>query len=55
MLAMYAIMITLNLDLDIIIVLFGLSIAGITFLIMRLHQRNQALHDSLTLIGEHKH
>lgn len=55
MLAMYAVMITLNLDLDIIIVLFGLSIAGITFLIMRLHQRNQAIHDSLALIGEHKH
>ena len=55
MLAMYAIMITLNLDLDIIIVLFGLSIAGITFLILRLHQRNQAQHDSLALIGEHKH
>ena len=55
MLAMYAIMITLNLDLDIIIVLFGLSIAGITFLILRLHQRNQAVHDSLALIGEHKH
>jgi len=55
MLAMYAIMITLNLDLNIIIVLFGLSIAGITFLIMRLHQRNQAEHDSLALIGEHKH
>jgi len=55
MLAMYAIMITLNLDLNIIIVLFGLSIAGITFLIMRLHQRNQAAHDSLALIGEHKH
>ncbi len=55
MLAMYAIMITLDLDLNIIIVLFGLSIAGITFLIMRLHQRNQAQHDSLALIGEHKH
>jgi MFS family permease len=55
MLALYAIMITLDLDLDIIIVLFGLSIAGITFLIMRRHQRNQAQHDSLALIGEHKH
>ena len=55
MLALYAIMITLNLDLNIIIVLFGLSIAGITFLILRLHQRNQAQHDSLALIGEHKH
>jgi LPLT family lysophospholipid transporter-like MFS transporter len=55
MLALYAIMITLNVDLDIIIVLFGLSIAGITFLILRLHQRNQKQHDSLALIGEHKH
>ena len=55
MLALYAIMITLNLDLNVIIVLFGLSIAGITYLIMRRHHRNQAQHDSLALIGEHKH
>ncbi len=55
MLALYAIMITLNLDLNVIIVIFGLSIAGITFLILRRHQRNQAQHDSLALIGEHKH
>jgi MFS family permease len=55
MLALYAIMITLNLDLDVIIVMFGLSIAGITYLIMKRHQRNQAQHDSLALIGEHKH
>jgi len=55
MLAMYAIMITLNLDLNVIIVIFGLSIAGITWLILKRHQRNQAQHDSLALIGEHKH
>jgi MFS family permease len=55
MLALYAIMITLHLDLTIIIVLFGLSIAGITYLILRRHQRNQKQHDSLALIGEHKH
>lgn len=55
MLALYAIMITLNLDLNVIIVIFGLSIAGITWLILRRHQRNQAQHDSLALIGEHKH
>ena len=55
MLAMYAIMITLNLDLDVIIVIFGLSIASITFLILKRHQRNQKQHDSLALIGEHKH
>ena len=55
MLAMYAVMITLNLDLNVIIVIFGLSIAGITFLILKRHQRNQKQHDSLALIGEHKH
>jgi LPLT family lysophospholipid transporter-like MFS transporter len=55
MLAMYAIMITLNLDLDIIIILFGSSVAGIMYLIMRRHAANQKEHDSLALIGEHKH
>ncbi len=55
MLALYAIMITLSLDLDIIIVLFGLSLAGIMWLIGRRHAANQREHDSLALIGEHKH
>jgi MFS transporter, LPLT family, lysophospholipid transporter len=55
MLAMYAIMITLNLDLNFIILLFGLSLAGLMYLIMRRHAANQAEHDSLALIGEHKH
>jgi LPLT family lysophospholipid transporter-like MFS transporter len=55
MLALYAIMITLNLDLSIIIVLFGLSLAGIMYLIGRRHAANQRDHDSLALIGEHKH
>ena len=55
MLAVYAIMITLNLDLNVIIVLFGLSLAGIMWLIGRRHAANQREHDSLALIGEHKH
>lgn len=55
MMALYAIMITLNLDLNIIIVLFGLSLAGIMWLIGRRHAANQRQHDSLALIGEHKH
>jgi hypothetical protein len=55
MLALYAIMITLNLDLDVIIVLFGLSLAGIMWLIGRRHAANQREHDSLALIGEHRH
>ncbi|MGZ8320988.1 MAG: lysophospholipid transporter LplT [Telluria sp.] len=55
MLALYAVMITLNLDLNIIIVLFGASVAGIMYLIMKRHALNQKEHDSLALIGEHKH
>jgi LPLT family lysophospholipid transporter-like MFS transporter len=55
MLALYAVMITLNLDLNIIIVLFGLFLAGVTWIILRRHNANQREHDSLRLIGEHKH
>jgi MFS transporter, LPLT family, lysophospholipid transporter len=55
MLALYAVMITLNLDLNLIIVLFGGSVAGIMWMIMRKHAANQKEHDSLALIGEHKH
>jgi LPLT family lysophospholipid transporter-like MFS transporter len=53
--ALYAVMITLNLDLNIIIVLFGLFLAGISWLVLRRHNLNQRDHDSLRLIGEHKH
>ncbi len=55
MLALYAVMITLNLDLNVIIIMFGGSVAGIMWLIKRKHALNQAEKDSLALIGEHKH
>ena len=55
MLALYAIMISLNLELNVIIVLFGFSVSGAMWLIMRRHAANQREHDSLALIGEHKH
>jgi len=55
MMAMYAIMLKLNLDLTIIIVLFGLSLAAAMHMIGRRHAANQRAHDSLALIGEHKH
>ena len=55
MLAIYALMISLNVDLNVIIVLFGLSVAGTMWMIMKRHAANQAQHDSLALIGEHKH
>ncbi|MDB5962853.1 MAG: lysophospholipid transporter LplT [Massilia sp.] len=55
MLAVYAIMISMNLDLNVIIILFGFSVAGTMYAIQRKHAANQAEHDSLALIGEHKH
>jgi LPLT family lysophospholipid transporter-like MFS transporter len=55
MLALYALMIRLNLDLNVIIVLFGLSLSGTMYLIQRRHAANQLEHDALALIGEHKH
>jgi MFS family permease len=55
MLALYAGMIRLNLNLNVIIVLFGLSLAGVMYLIQRRHAANQLEGDALALIGEHKH
>ena len=55
MLAAYALMVHWNLDLNVIIVLFGLSVAGIMYKIKRKHEANQRERDSLALIGEHKH
>jgi MFS family permease len=55
MLAMYSLMVKLHLSLNTIIVLFGLFVAGSMLGIMRLHAANQREHDSLGLIGEHKH
>lgn len=55
MLAVYSVMIRVHLDLDIIIILFGLFVAGIMFMIMRKHASSQLEQDALALIGEHKH
>ncbi|MFJ9449455.1 lysophospholipid transporter LplT [Herbaspirillum sp. NPDC101397] len=55
MLVLYAIMVRLNLDVNIVILIFGVFVAGIMYLIMRRHSFNQREHDSLALIGEHKH
>jgi phosphatidylglycerophosphate synthase len=55
MLAVYSLMLRLHLELNTIIVLFGLFLAGTMLAIMRLHAANQREHDSLALIGEHKH
>jgi MFS transporter, LPLT family, lysophospholipid transporter len=55
MLAMYALMVKLNLGINSIIVIFGLFVAGSMYAIQQLHLANQREHDSLGLIGEHKH
>jgi hypothetical protein len=55
MMAVYAIMLTLHLDMNVIIILFGFALAGLMYLIGRRHAANQREHDSLALIGEHKH
>ncbi|MFL9925080.1 lysophospholipid transporter LplT [Herbaspirillum lusitanum] len=55
MLVLYALMVKLNLDVNIVIIIFGSFVASIMYLIMRRHAANQREHDSLSLIGEHKH
>ena len=55
MLVLYALMVKLNLDINIVIVLFGLFVAGTMVLVMRKHAANQLEFDSVTLIGERKH
>jgi hypothetical protein len=55
MLVLYAVMVKLNLDINVVIVLFGFFVAGTMLLAMRKHVINQRDHDSLALIGEHKH
>jgi MFS family permease len=55
MLMLYALMVKLDLNVNVVIFLFGLSVAGIMMLIMRRHAANQREHDSLSLIGEPHH
>ena len=55
MLMLYALMVKLNLNINLVIVLFGMFVAGSMMLAMRKHAANQRDHDSLSLIGEHKH
>ncbi|MBS1170295.1 MAG: lplT [Burkholderiaceae bacterium] len=55
MLVLYAAMISLNLSVNAVIVIFGLFVASMMLLVMRWHAANQRIKDSLALIGEHKH
>jgi MFS family permease len=55
MLAAYSLMLRGHLNLNAIILIFGLFLAGTMFFIMRRHQANQREFDSIALIGEAKH
>jgi MFS family permease len=55
MLGLYALLIKLDLSVHIVIVLFGLSVSGAMWLVMKKHAANQREYDSLHLIGEQKH
>lgn len=55
MLMLYALMVKLNLNVNLVIIMFGLFVSGSMLLAMRRHAYNQRVHDSLSLIGEAKH
>ena len=55
MLVLYALMVKIDMNVNIVIVMFGLFVSGTMYLVMRRHAANQREHDSLALIGEHKH
>ena len=53
MLGLYAIMVKLKLEVNTVIVIFGLFVVGSLLLVMRWHALNQKKFDSVALIGEH--
>ncbi|MES2832970.1 MAG: lysophospholipid transporter LplT [Pseudomonadota bacterium] len=55
MLLLYALLVKLNVDVDYVILLFGLFVSSVMLLIMRKHAINQRQRDSLWMIGEAKH
>jgi len=54
MLGLYAILVSFNVHVYTVIMLFGLFVAVIMALIRQWHLRNQSIEDSLHLIGAHK-
>ena len=55
MLVLYALMVKLNVNVNYVILCFGLFVSAVMLIIMRKHAANQRDHDSLDLIGEAKH
>lgn len=54
-LSLYTIMVSFNLNIHVVIIMFGLFVSGTMYAIMRKHRANQCICDSMALIGEHKH
>jgi hypothetical protein len=54
MLGLYAILVSLDVYVYTVIMLFGLFVAVIMAMIRQWHLRNQSIEDSLHLIGAHK-
>jgi len=54
MLALYAVLVSLDVHVNTVIILFGLFVAVIMTLIRKWHLLNQSKEDSLHLIGAHK-
>ncbi|MGI4848118.1 MAG: lysophospholipid transporter LplT [Janthinobacterium lividum] len=55
MLMLYALMVKIDMNVNVIIVIFGLFVSCIMYLILRRHHANQREFDTIALIGEHKH
>jgi len=55
MLLVYALLVKLNVDVDYVILMFGLFVSSVMLLIIRKHAINQRQYDSLWMIGEAKH
>ncbi|MCD6026517.1 MAG: transporter of the superfamily [Solimicrobium sp.] len=55
MVTLYSLMVKSDFSINIIITAFGLFVSAATLLVICKHRANQREHDSLALIGEHKH
>ncbi len=55
MLVLYAVMVSFDMNVNLVIVLFGLLVASAMTLVIRRHAANQREFDSVALIGEQRH
>ncbi|NMG76886.1 lysophospholipid transporter LplT [Aromatoleum diolicum] len=55
MTGLYALLIMTGMSINVVIVLFGLFVAGAMYMVKRRHELNQRAFDSVTLLEDHKH